>query len=550
MFKKHINIPLLKQAEVAYKAMTPSERWLFYLLFFIVIISTFTLSYKLYTSTTIIVPKSGGSITEGLVGAPRFINPILALSQTDKDLSELIYAGLMGVNEDGELVPELAQSYTVSEDSKKYTFILRKNLVFHDGTPLTASDVIFTIQKALQPDIKSPERANWEGVTIEQDGDYKITFTLNKPYAQFLQNTTLGILPEEHWNKLSADEFIFSNLNTSPIGSGPFKFVNMAHDNSGIPSSIYLTYNKDFVLGAPYIKNFTINFYSNRDLLEDALKSKQISSIAEVSPESAQTILKDNRYNLTESTLPRIFAIFFNQSRNEALQKKDIRKALRDSIDTQDLVNKVLAGYALAINSPMIPTSNKPLQKPITIEQAQELIGDEQVSITLTTANSPELKAVANYVANIWREIGVDVKIEVFESGDITNNVLRTREYDALLFGEILGVDPDLYAFWHSSQRNDPGLNIANYANTKVDKLLLKARSTLDTSDRFKIYEQISSEIKKDIPAVFLYAPSFLYISDKRVLGINFPNIMEPHNRFDNVYKWHIKTSRSLKLNN
>ena len=232
MFKKQISVPLLKQAESAYRSMTPSERWLFYSLATVVVFSALILLTRVYTNSTVVVPARGGSITEGVVGAPRFINPILAISQTDKDLSELIYAGLMTTNERGKLIPELAESYTVSDDAKVYTFTLKKGLEFHDGTPLTASDVVFTIKKALQPGIKSPERANWEGVNVKQDGDLKVIFTLSKPYSQFLQNTTLGILPEEHWYKLTADEFIFSNLNTSPIGSGPYKFIAMDHNLS------------------------------------------------------------------------------------------------------------------------------------------------------------------------------------------------------------------------------------------------------------------------------------------------------------------------------
>ncbi len=566
MFKKQISIPLLKQAESIYKSMTASERWLFYTLTAIVAITSLILLIRVYNNSTVVVPSTGGSITEGVVGAPRFINPVLAISQTDKDLSELIYAGLMTTDEQGKLVPELAESYTVSEDAKEYTFILKEGLEFHDGTPLTASDVVFTIEKALQPDIKSPERANWEGVNVKQDGDLKVVFTLSKPYSQFLQNTTIGILPEEHWYKLTADEFIFSNLNTSPIGSGAYKFISMDHNNSGIPSSITLTRFNKFTLGEPYIKNIIINFYPSRDLAQDALIAGTISSLPEVSIDSIDKLL-NNRNKLYTSTLPRIFAVFFNQSNNKALEDKDVRKALRGIINKEDLVSKVLNNYAKPIDGPTIPTKDITLQEPLSIEDAKALIEkagwkldeeqniytnkkSEPLTITLTTANSAELKDVAEYIATAWRSIGVTVKVEIFEPGDIAQSVLRTRDYEALLFGEILGVDPDLYAFWHSSQRNDPGLNIANYTNTKVDKLLLQARKSTDAQERTQIYEKITSIINKDVPAIFLYAPYFTYISDSRVLGINLPTIMEPQQRFSNIYKWHVKTSRSLQFIN
>ncbi|MCD5384318.1 MAG: peptide ABC transporter substrate-binding protein [Candidatus Pacebacteria bacterium] len=565
MFKKQISIPVLKQAEASYKKMAPFERWAFYALVIALVASTLILTTRVYVYSTVLVPASGGTIIEGVVGAPRFINPVLAISQTDKDLSKLVYAGLMAMDSSGKLVPKLAASYTVSDDSKEYTFTLLDGLTFHDGTPLTAEDVVFTIEKAVQPDIKSPERVNWEGVKVTQDGYLTVIFTLSKPYSQFLQNTTLGILPEEHWNKLSADEFIFSNLNTSPIGSGPYKFINMSHDNSGIPSKIELVGFKDFVLGKPYIKNFVLKFYANRELVEEALKNRDVSSISEVSLRSVGDILLHRDYNITTSTLPRIFAVFFNQSHNSALESKKVRKALRGVIDTQLLVDEILDGYAQALNAPLLNTTEDLISHSLlNVQDARKLIEDagwtldedtniytkdsEELLIVLTTANSTELKEVVDYVAQVWRAVGISVKLEVFEPGDIAQSVLRAREYDALLFGEILGVDPDLYAFWHSSQRNDPGLNIANYANSTVDKLLIQARKTIAPTERSKIYSEISDIINADIPAIFLYAPSFLYISDENILGINFPAAIEPHDRFSNVHKWHIKTNRSLKL--
>jgi peptide/nickel transport system substrate-binding protein len=259
--------------------------------------------------------------------------------------------------------------------------------------------------------------------------------------------------------------------------------------------------------------------------------------------------------------------VFFNQSHNKALESKNLRKALRGVIDKQVLINNILGGYAQALDTPMLTDSvDSVAQELMSIDDAKALVekagwtpdedtnmytkDDEALTITLTTANSAELKEVAEYIAGTWRSIGITVKLEVFEPGDIAQSVLRTREYDALLFGEILGVDPDLYAFWHSSQRNDPGLNIANYASSAVDKLLIQARKTTDSAERDKLYTKLTTEVNSDVPAIFLYAPSFIYMSDKRVLGVSFPSSIEPHDRFAGVHKWHINTNRALKFLN
>ena len=562
MLNKTIKIPALARVEAIYESMCPTERWAFYLLSALLVLSTFALMSQVHTKTTILVPSSGGKITEGVIGAPRFVNPVLAISQTDKDLSELIYAGLMTRDTNGSLIPELAQSYTISDDALTYTFTLKPHLIFHDGTPLTTDDVLFTIQKAIQPDIKSPERANWEGVTIKKIDDTTITFSLEKPYAQFLQNTLLGILPEEHWGKLTADEFIFSKLNTEPIGSGPYKFTSAQHNTSGIPSSFTLERFTDYVRGTPYIKKFILNFYPGKEAIEEALSNNTITSMSEVSPQSVKELTSHTHSIALTATLPRIFAVFFNQNHNDTLSSKTIRTVLREVLNKEVLIKKVLSGYAQSIPSAIL-SEEHPTDKKVhimTVQDARSKIeslgwklsdddefyhkSDETLSLTLTTANTAELKEMATDIANTWTNIGVQVKVEVFEPGNLAQSVLRTRQYDALLFGEIVGTEQDPYAFWHSSQRNDPGLNIANYTNATVDSLLIKARKTVNSNERAAIYQEVASVINDDVPAIFLYAPKYIYITNKSVHGIHFAQSMEPHERFANVHLWHINTGR------
>jgi len=562
MFNKKISIPLLKQVEEIRRALQPAERWVFYSIAILLTLSTLTLAHKVYIKTTVLVPDTGGKITEGVIGAPRFVNPVLAISQTDKDLSEIIYAGLMTRDIDGSLIPELAQSYTISDDALTYTFTLNTDLNFHDGTPLTTDDVLFTIQKAMQPDIKSPERANWEGVSIEKIDDITITFSLEKPYAQFLQNTLIGILPEEHWGKLTADEFIFSKLNTEPIGSGPYKFISAEHNTSGIPSSFTLERFTSYVRGTPYIKKFIFNFYPDKDSIEGALINNTLTSISEVSPQSVKELTTNNDSVAITATLPRIFAVFFNQNHNDTLSSKTIRTVLRDVLNKEVLIEKVLSGYAQSIPSAILSEEQvadteiqimsitdarskiEDLEWELNDEDGFYHKGNETLSLTLTTANTTELKEMATDIANTWANIGVQVKVEVFEPGNLAQSVLRTREYDALLFGEIVGTEQDPYAFWHSSQRNDPGLNIANYTNTTVDSLLIKARKTVNSDERAAIYRDVATAINDDVPAIFLYAPKYIYITDKSVRGIRFAQSIEPHERFANVHLWHIDTGR------
>ncbi len=567
MLDKKVHIPLFDTLERIRKSFNPLERWLFYFLSALLTTGSALILYQAYTNITISVPGYGGKIVEGVVGTPRFINPILAISQTDKDLSELVYAGLMSRNQNGELIPEMAETYTVSDDAKTYTFTLRENLTFHDGTPLTADDVVFTIQKAVQPEIKSPERANWEGVSVEKVDDITVKFILRQPYAQFLQNTTLGILPEEHWGKFTADEFIFSKLNTEPIGSGPYTFHNSEYDASGIPENMILKAFDKYALGMPYIKDVVFKFYPNRNELKNALIKKEITNAGNISPEFVSEIIsKNTNLNIMTSTLPRIFAIFLNQKNNTALQNKNIKEALRDSIDKDELIKQILGGYAQNISSTFISnnqkeTSSADKKSMADIRNKIEKGGwtmqddkmfykkDNPLSITLKTANTDELKNVANYISNMWKNSGIHVKLEIFEPGNLAQQVLRPRDYEALLFGIIIGTEQDPYAFWHSSQKSDPGLNITNYSNAKVDSLIEKSRRATNNETRRKLYEQISEEINKDIPAIFLYAPTYLYAISKKVKGVKFPTSMEPHERFSNIHSWYINENKIFNFN-
>ncbi|MEK7100083.1 MAG: ABC transporter substrate-binding protein, partial [Patescibacteria group bacterium] len=209
------------------------------------------------------VPAHGGGLTEGEVGAPRFVNPLLALSDADRDLTTLTYAGLMGIGADGSFVPVLAESYSVSEDGKTYTFILRANATFSDGTSVTADDVVYTVEKAQDPGLKSPEYANWANIKAEAVDARTIRFTLPQPYAPFIEDTTLGILPSRLWRNVANDQFPFTPLMEKPVGAGPFKVTRVERDKNGLIKAYELTSFKGYALGRPFLDRITLKFYSS-----------------------------------------------------------------------------------------------------------------------------------------------------------------------------------------------------------------------------------------------------------------------------------------------
>src|SRR3990167_1323194 len=214
------------------RALSPSERLVLYGFSILLAASALALLAGLNSSVSVTVPAPGGELIEGQVGSARFINPILTISQADEDISKLVYSGLMRSLPDG-IIPDLAQSYEISEDGTTYTFTLREGATFHDGTPVTADDVLFTVAAAQNPDIKSPRRADWDGVQVSSPDARTVVFKLAHAYAPFIENAALGILPKHVWKDVPAAEFPFSPANTRPIGSGPFRIETVSTDATG-----------------------------------------------------------------------------------------------------------------------------------------------------------------------------------------------------------------------------------------------------------------------------------------------------------------------------
>jgi peptide/nickel transport system substrate-binding protein len=509
--------------------------------------------YALEHSFLISVPAHGGVLTEGELGSPRFVNPLLAVSDADRDLVSLTYAGLMGLGADGVLVPVLAESYSVSSDGRTYTFVLKPNVKFSDGTPVTADDVVFTVGKAEDSALKSPELADWSGISAQAVDARTVRFTLAKPYAPFLENTTLGILPSHLWKTLSDEEFPFSTLATEPVGAGPFKVARIVRDASGIISEYDLTANPSYAPGRPYLAGVHFIFYAQQNDLKSALAGGTVDSAYGIAAPGA-----------IRAPYASVFGIFFNPSANAVFARLEVRKALSLAIDRDNIAQNVLGGYASPVMGPVPPgsgikgtpvaTSTDRIASAAAVLRAAGWSYDGTnrqwvnagakltLAVTLKTSNVPELKAVASAAKADWEKLGVPTDIELYEPGDLNQNVIRPRKYDALLFGMVVGRDRDLFAFWDSSQRNDPGLNIAGYANKTVDQLLGASRQESDPVKRLEELSSIDADIAADYPAAFTHAPDFLYSVPKDLKGVSLSQIATPSDRFAGIAGWYLRS--------
>ena len=569
-------LPSKNEIKRAISHFSKKEYFVFLSFVFILCLSTIIILQNINKSFMVNVPLQGGSITEGIVGTPRFINPVLAFSDADQDLVSLIYSGLMRKNSDGTLTPDLAEKYEISKDGLTYTFTLKNEIYFHDEKPVGADDVVFTINKIKDPIIKSPKRGNWDGVSVEKIDEKTVKFTLKQSYASFLENITLGIMPASLWE---ASPIELNDANTKPIGSGPYKVVKVNKQSGGLIDYYELTSFEKFNLGQPYIEKIILRFYPNENDQISALENGEVDQISSITPSNAQ-ILKEKNYRVKSLTLPRVFGLFLNQNQNQIFTDKNIITAIDLAINKDDIIRDVLLGYGVAIDNPIPPNminyqklnKGNNISHEEKIKKAQDILSKDgwkkgvngflektttdkkkkktttYLEFSISTGNAPELVKSAELIKQDLKTIGMKVDVKTFEIGNLNQGVIRPRKYDALLFGQIINHESDLFAFWHSSQRKDPGLNVAMYTNAKVDKILEDAFITIDEKSRIKKYAQFEDEIKKDMPAVFLYSPNFIYIVSKNIQRFSIDHITRPGDRFLNSYLWYIKTDNVWKI--
>lgn len=560
-------IPTFSQLKYLPKYLTHSEKIILLGLFILMLVGLGFWGVKFGLEKMEIVPDFGGEYVEGLVGAPQYINPILAqTNDVDMDLSRLIFSGLFKYDTAQVLTPDLADRFEVSEDKKVYTIYLKDDLLWHDGEKLTASDVAFTVSLIKDPLFRSPLYSSFRGITVETIDDKTLKFTLSESYVPFLGILTFGILPEHLWYNIPAQSANLAEYNIKPIGSGPFKFKSLTKDKSGSIKVYTLVANNDFYGQKPYLEKIVFKFYPDYNSAVAALQNQNIEGVSFL-PEETESTIQSKKFKKYFLSLPQYTAIFFDQKNNEFLKDKAVRKALAEGLDKNKIVSDVLRGKGEVIDGPILPgyTGYSPDVKKIAFDPtlAKETLeksgyklvegesfrkkDDRILKIILTTVDRPEYTKVAESIKTDWEAIGVQVELNTVSSTKIQREIIRPRTYESLMLGTILGFDPDPFPFWHSSQIEDPGLNLSLYANRNADKLLEEARQTDNSEERAKKYLDFQNILADDIPAIFLYSPRYTYVVNAEVLGIDVARINIPSDRFAGILNWYKETKRQWK---
>lgn len=531
---------------------------LFLLLIGVTLFQTRALGGYYLTST----PESGGIYSEGILGTFTNANPLYAASSVDNSVERLVFSGLFKYDQNNKLVGDLAKSWEVDARGTKYTVVLNNNLAWHDDKPLTADDVVFTYGLIQNPDAKSPLASSWTGIKVEKVDAKTVSFTLPSILSAFPFSMTNGIVPKHILDGVPAAQLRSLAFNTTrPVGSGPFRWeaVEVVGTNpEEREQRIALVPNPTYQGGQPKIEKFIIRTFQKEDQLTKAFKNEEINAVAglTVVPNELNQDLTARAYNvpLTSEVL-----VFF---KNSAEPFNDVltRRGLSYAVDTTQVLSGIgrpvlpatgplLRGQVGFDNSVKQNTGNAPMAEALLDQAGWKLDGSgkrvkngQKLQFTITTQKNSVYDYVAHVLKKQWAAVGVTVDIRLLEDDEL-QSALKDHNYDTLLYGIALGADPDVFAFWHSTQA-DPlspnRLNLSEYKSVPADKALEAGRTRNEADVRAVKYKPFLTAWRDDAPAVALYQPRYLYLVRQPLFGFT-PTLMNSGaDRFNNVENWQV----------
>ena len=539
---------------LAVKLQSITEKRIIFLFLAISFVLLGLLLRNIYLKNTKSVPATGGVYIEGEVGRPKAINPLIASSKSELDLSSLIFSPLLKRDENDNIIPSLAEGIESSADGKKYFLDLSSNVFWHDGEKFSGEDVIFTVSLIQDDKYSGFLKDAFKNVKTLVDGK-KLTFELaeaNVYFPSFL--TSLYILPKHILSSENVASLDVSTFNNHPIGTGPFVFVSKKDSGTSF-EEIDLERNKNYFGKSAFLDRFIFKFYESGEELNNALVEGKISGMADFQKNDFSAISKNYDFNLYRLHLPKYFALFFNLDKKE-LNISDTRYAFAESINKEELLQEIYLGEGQVVGSPLLPdfikiegTSPGPaFDQKDAAAIIKKLKLDNKKFILVYPSDDEVFSKAAEKIKSDLLASGILVEMQGATSDEIVRVVIPDRSFDLLLFGINYGYSLDEYPFWHSSQVGKGGLNISGYQDVKIDRILQAIRFSVNLSEREDLNLALSSKIGKDIPAVFLLSPYYNFALSGTIKGVQKERLARvPADRFSNVADWYIKTKRVLK---
>lgn len=494
-------------------------------------------------------PAENGTYAEGVLGPINNLNPLFATSNAEISAGKLIFSSLLSYDLTGRLQGDAAESYSIADNGRQYTINLRPDLRWHDGKPLTADDVVFTVRTMQNPRTGTSQFSSWQGIKVAANGKNQAIFTLPASYAPFASALTFPILPQHILGKVAPENLQENGFDKNPIGSGPFKYVNLQKvDVSKDKSAVQLVRFDNYWASPPKLAKFSLYVYNNRDDLAKGIMQREVNGASGVHIESNG--LKNLELPLNNG----VYALFKTDS--SILKDKAVRSALTKATNRQAIRGKI--GLTKPLEGPIInsqtPVASQTKQAPFDLIAANKLLdtsgwvknkkgirekNSQPLSLRLVAVDSGNYREVTKLLSEQWKKLGIKVEAQLIDPEQIQQIILQPRAYDVLVYELSMGGDPDGYAFWHSSQISGSGLNFADYVSSAADDALTTARGRSDMALRDVKYVNFAKRWVEDAPAVALYRSTLSYTttSDTRSLDPS-GSLVSPVDRFYNVIDW------------
>ena len=518
-------------------------------------------------------PEQGGVYTEGLVGSLGRLNPLLDWNNpADRDVDRLLFSGLVKFDERGMPQADLAEAWGVAQDGTIYNFSIRQDAVWHDGEPVTADDVIFTIERMKGAGSFYPQDIKdlWGTIEVTKLNDKNIKFTLPEPFVPFMDYLTFGVLPRHLLESVPPEQMESAEFNINPVGSGPYRFDQLLVDDGQI-TGVVLTLSSTYYDKAPFIEQVVFRYYpTSVDALE-AYRQGDVLSVSQITADVLGAALEEPNLSIYTSRMPRMSLVLFNLNNPEVafLQNAQVRRALMLGINRPYIVNTFLQGQAIIANGPILPNSwayhdgteqfKYDPEGAINLLKAEGYIlpaagGDararEGVSLTFTMLHPDDAThtQIAETIKEQWAEIGVSVTLQAVPYEQLVLESLASRTYQAALVDLDLSrtPDPDPYPFWHQAEATG-GQNYSQWDNRAASEYLEQARVTADYTLRTRLYRNFQVVFGKELPALPLFVPVYSYGVDLQVQGVQVGALYEPSDRLATFSNWYLLTRRALE---
>jgi peptide/nickel transport system substrate-binding protein len=507
-------------------------------------------------------PTPGGTYVEGVVGEFTNANPLYATNAVDATVAKLVFAGLLTHNDKNQLVGDLAESWSSDDRGRVYTIKLRENLRWHDGKPLTSEDVVFTYETIKNADAQSPLRSGWQGVEVKAVDNRTVEFTLPNSLASFAYGLTNGIVPKHILSDVPSADLRSTTFNTTqPIGSGPFKWQAIEVSGASLSNrrvSVALTKSSSYHLGEPKLDNFTVRAFRDTKQMISSYEKRELNGMAGLTamPEGLRT-------EATLYAFPQSAAIMtFFKTNQGVLKDKEVRQALVRSADTT-AIRKALGFPVKTVDGPILrgqvgydasivqfgtdieAARNQLTKAGWVLDDGKELREKEGVPLEFTIygESGSETRIVTRMLQDQWKKVGVKANVELQEARDF-QITLSQHSYDALVRGVAIGLDPDVFPCWHSSQAKGR-LNFSEYSSSKADVSLESARTRIDTKLRTEKYKPFLEAWREDAPALGLYQPRSVYVTKGKISGLNLHEINSSVDRLADVHEWMIRRAKT-----